>query len=227
MHKNQIMKKLVKISIVALFMLFAKNGLAQFTFTVNPGINYNGATFGLKTGKWLPYGGITYYGGSSKVTYTDTEYNPATLQMEDVEYEYKFSANMIIPTIGTRFYVKDAGDLKAFVNANVTKPILTAKFTEDGKEVEEVTDFVNNISLWAGEVGFGAEYYFASSFSISGEFGLRWVVASYNDTWDTEVYNPNTGIYETHERSVDASTFLSPTYTRVSLNFYFGDLKAK
>ena len=59
------MKKSLKISIVTVILLFSKNNFAQFTFTVNPGINYNGATFGLKTGKWLPYIGITYLGGDA------------------------------------------------------------------------------------------------------------------------------------------------------------------
>ena len=221
------MKKSLKISIVTVILLFSKNNFAQFTFTVNPGINYNGATFGLKTGKWLPYIGITYFGGTSKVTYTDPQFDYNTSQIEDVKDEYKFSGNIIIPTIGTRFYVKNAGDLKAFVNVNLTKPIITAKYIDNGVEDQDFNDFVTRISLWAGEVGFGAEYHFASSFSISGEFGLRWAVAAYEDSWETEVYNPNTGNYEIHSRSVNSSAFLSPTYTRMSLNFYFGNAKVK
>jgi hypothetical protein len=208
-------------------MFITKNSLAQFTFTVNPGINYNGATFGLKSGKWLPYGGVTYFGGTSKVTYTDPQFNNSTSQIEDVKDEYKFSGNIIIPTIGTRFYVKNGGDLKAFFNANITKPIITAKYIENGVEEKEVTDYVRRISLWAGEVGFGAEYHFASSFSISGEFGFRWIAASYENSWETQVYNPNTGTSETHDRSINSSAFLSPTYTRMSLNFYFGEAKKK
>lgn len=221
------MKRIVKIAILALLVSIAKDGIAQFTFTVNPGINFNGATFGLKKGRWLPYGGITYFGGTSTVTYIDPIFNYSTSQVEDVQDEYKFRGNIIIPTIGTRVYVKDGGDLKAYVNANVTKPIITAKYIDNGVEDQDVNDFVTRISLWAGEVGFGAEYYFASSFSISGEFGLRWVVASYDDSWDTQVYNPDTGMSETHTRSINSSAFLSPTYTKMSLNFYFGDAKVK
>lgn len=195
---------------------------AQFAFSVNPGFNYNGANFGFKTGNFMPYGGVNYYGGSSKVAYSGTQWNNSTSQMESYTDEYQFKGNIILPTIGCRFYLLNRGDLKAFANVNTTKPIITAKFVDNGVPDPSVTDYVKKLSIFAGEIGFGAEYNFSPQFSISGEFGLRWVAATYKDSWDSDVYNPMTGLYETYERTLKSSAFMSPTYTKVSLNFYFG-----
>lgn len=219
------MKKLL-IKTLACFALFgAYNAHAQFTFTVNPGFNYNGANFGYKTGIFLPYGGVTYFGGTSKYTNTYTSFNYNTNMMEEVTNENEFKGNLILPTIGCRFYFLNSGDLKAYANVNATKPIITAKRIYNGQEDQNVADYIKGISVWAGEVGFGAEYGFSKNFSISGEFGLRWIAASYEESHDDLVYNPLTGFDETHPHTYKLNGFMAPTYTKVSLNFYFGGVK--
>ncbi|MEX1001418.1 MAG: hypothetical protein WDZ35_04820 [Crocinitomicaceae bacterium] len=215
------MKKLKLLIIGLVGLVITDNASAQLNFTVNPGVQYNGANFGYKIGNFLPYMGLQYYGGSSKLAYSGTEWNNMTSQMESYSNEFEFKAKMFLPTIGTKFYFLNMGDLKAFGNLNVTKPIITASFKEDGVENPDVTEFIEKISLWAGDIGVGAEYSFAPQFSISGEFGLRWFRIKYEDSFDQEVFNPMTGMSETHEASILSTSFLSPTYSRISLNFYF------
>lgn len=217
------MKKLLFLCMLGMVMATPSN--AQFAFNVNPGFNYNGANFGFKTGNFMPYMGVNYFGGSGKVTYTQTEFNYDTMLMEEVTDEYKFKANVILPTLGCRFYFLNRGDLKAFANVNVTKPIVTAKFVDNGVEDTDISDYVKKLSIWAGEVGFGAEYHFAPQFSLSGEFGLRWVAASFKDSYDQDVYNPLTGLYETYPATIKAGSFFAPTYSKISLNFYFGKVE--
>ena len=221
------MKKSVIILVSAFLIFFADKANAQFTFTVNPGLNYNGANFGYKIGKFLPYIGAQYYGGSSKYIYEGTEWDNQTMSMQSFSDEYEYKMNLILPTIGTRFYFLEKNDLRAFANVNITKPIVTAKYIDNGAEDPDVTDFVKNISVWAGEAGFGAEYSFAPQFSISGEFGLRWIRFKYEDEFDSQVFNPMTGLDETHDFSFRSTAFMSPTYSRISLNFYFGSPKLK
>ena len=219
------MKKLLFKMMACVLLFGAYNAQAQFTFTVNPGWNYNGANFGYKAGIFLPYAGVTYFGGSSKISNTYTTFNYNSNMMEEVSNVTEFKGNVILPTIGCRFYFLNTGDLKAFANVNTTKPIVTAKYVYNGTEDPDLNDYVKNLSVWAGEVGFGAEYSFSNNFSISGEFGFRWVRATFKDTHDDQVYNPNTGLNETHPHTYDVRGFMAPTYSKVSLNFYFGGVK--
>ncbi|MBD3638260.1 MAG: hypothetical protein HUJ25_12985 [Crocinitomicaceae bacterium] len=219
------MKKQVLRLCMVIAMSLGSNAHAQFTFSVSPGVKYNGANFGYKTGIFLPYAGIDYYGGSTKVTWTYTQFNNTTMQMEQLSDKYEFKGKVFLPTIGCRIYFLNKTNLKAFANVNTTKPIITAKFIDNGVEDPEISEYVKKFSVIGGDVGFGAEYSFAPQFSVSGEFGLRWITASFKDSYDQDVYNPNTGEYETHPSSVDASGFWSPTYSKIALNFYFGNPK--
>ena len=47
--------------------------------------------------------------------------------------------------------------------------------------------------MWGGELGFGMEYFFDENFSLGGEFGLRYLHLRYKDSYNDEIYNPNTG----------------------------------
>jgi hypothetical protein len=216
------MKKLTKLfaSVILIFMTYNSN--AQFAFTVNPGLNYNGATFGFKAGNFVPYLGIAYMGGRGTYTSEGTQWNNTTLQMESYKNENVYSGQLIVPTLGAKYYFINSGDLKAYGNLNVTKPILTVTSKYNGTVDQNVEDYVKNISVWAGELGFGAEYYFASQFSIGGEFGLRAIRARYKNEHDDQVYNPLTGLNETFAHTLLSKGLIAPTYARVSLNFFFG-----
>lgn len=69
--------------------------------------------------------------------------------------------------------------------------------------------------------GFGVEYFFDENFSLGGEFGLRYFNFRYNDSNEREIYNPNTGNYMDTEIKNDYSFNMSPTFSKISLNYYF------
>lgn len=216
------MKKLIFGLSLAMTMIFPNVSNAQFNFSVNPGFSYNGASFGYKVGNFLPYAAFSYYGGNGSYSYSGTEFDYDTYTMQEFEEVYEIGLHVMLPTIGTKYYFLN-GDLKAYGNANVTVPVLKAKFVDNGVEDPDVQDYLDNFSVILGEVGFGAEYHFAPQFSISGEFGFRWLSSKYEDTYDSQVYNENTGAFETHEFTNSVKGFVSPTYTRIGLNFYFGN----
>ncbi|MBN4072567.1 outer membrane beta-barrel protein [Crocinitomix catalasitica] len=209
-----------KILMVAIFSI-GSTAFSQFTFSVNPGLSYNSANFGLKVKNFVPYLGIQYYAGKMSYTSSGTSWDPATSSMQAYSNKDELSGNLIIPTIGAKVYFL-TGDLKAYINLNITKPILTAKYQYNGVEDTDVSDNVKAISIWGGELGFGAEYFFAPQFSIGGEFGLRLIKTKFKDTYDQNVFNPITGLTEVYPRTQLWKSIVSPTYSRISLNFYFG-----
>lgn len=209
--------------LVTLLCLGAANeSKAQFAFTVNPGLNYNGATFGFKTGNFVPYLGLAYMAGRGSYTSEGTQWNNTTMAMEDYKNENVFSGQLLVPTLGAKYYFVDAGNLKAYGNLNITKPIFTAKREYNGTPDQSLEDYIKGVSIWGGELGFGAEYYFAPQFSIGGEFGIRAIRAKYQETHDDQIFNPLTGFNEAHAHTTTSKGMLAPTYARISLNFFFG-----
>ena len=66
-----------------------------------------------------------------------------------------------MPNIGVKHYFKPTNKLKPYTTLNIAKPILKAKLESgDAKLDKEVEDGVKNIKIWAGELGFGTEYFF-------------------------------------------------------------------
>ena len=200
----------------------ANESNAQFAFTVNPGLNYNGATFGFKAGNIVPYIGVSYMGGKGSYTSEGTQFNNTTMAMESYSNKDEISGQLIIPTLGMKYYFVNAGDLKAFGNINISKPIFTATAKYNGTVDQNLDDYVKGISIWGSEIGFGAEYYFAPQFSIGGEFGLRLIRAKFQEEHDDQVFNGATGFNETHKHTITSKGMIAPTYARISLNFFFG-----
>lgn len=217
------MKKwlLVSMLTVALFAVSTVSQ-AQISFSVSPGINLNGATFGYTINdKIIPYVGIQLL--SANFTYTDKyqtwDYD-GNRQITETD-EIKASGFVIAPTLGIKAYVFGQEKLKGYVNAAFTKPFISGKLTFDGEEDEEVSVTIDKVSLFGIQAGFGAEYFIDSNFSISGEFGLSYINMGYKDTYQDDFYNPNTGNDVDYEGKMNVDLNMIPTYSRISLNFYF------
>lgn len=86
--------------------------------------------------------------------------------------------------------------------------------------MEEINDVLKEVKLFGGELGFGVEYFFDDNFSIGGEFGLRYISGKYTNSFEQDVYNGSEMQPEDFEDTFRLS--LMPTYSRISLNFYFG-----
>jgi len=92
----------------------------------------------------------------------------------------------------------------------------------DGEEVDEVGETLKDINLFAGELGFGVEYFFDDNFSIGGEFGIRYLGGKYDDSYTDTFYNPDTNSDQETEIEETYKVSTNPTFTKISLNFYFG-----
>lgn len=222
----------MKTKILLLFVVafFASPVFGQFYFNVSPGLNLNTASFGYKAGNFVPYAGLQMMNLKFNLNENDFDYDtPGTLY--EIEREVTMKGGIYMPTLGAKYFVIQNNKLKAFVGLALTKPILKAKLelTEDGQTIdEEFTDefkkTVDNIKIFGGEVGFGVEYFFDQNFSVGGEFGLRYMNVNFKQEREDEEYN---GVdYENVIRKTDVTLNIIPTYTKVSLNFYFGGGKA-
>jgi hypothetical protein len=88
-------------------------------------------------------------------------------------------------------------------------------------EDQNFKETVKNISLWGAEVSFGVEYFLDENFSLGGEFGLRYFNLKYEETNDRQIFNPNSGDTQTVQVEDSFKFNMSPTYSKISLNYYF------
>ena len=189
----------------------------------------NTAYFGYRIKNFVPYAGLQFISAKSDLTIEDEHFETysSTTISETID-EYEISANIFLPTIGTKFFIYKANKLNAYLNGNFSKPIITAKidFTLDGDMEDDfendIQDAVRGINIWYAEFGFGAEYFFDNNLSFSAEFGIRHFSIKYKNTFTREVYRYNTDTYMDLETDVDYKLTVSPTYAKFSLNFYFG-----
>lgn len=214
------MKKLVLLFSVCL--LFGLKSYSQFAFGVAPGLSTNSAYFGFKAGKVVPYVGFQYAGVAINFEESGEMWDDDEYDIIPYSDDIKIKGSLMVPNIGVKVFAVEKNNLKAYFNLSVAKPFLNAKFEVDGEEIDEVSETVKDIKLFGGEFGFGVEYFFDDNFSVGGEFGLRYLHAKYSNSYEDEVYDYNTGTYEdvTIENTVKAG--MNPTYSKISLNFYFG-----
>ena len=209
-------KNLILLSAMLLFV--AAPAFSQFTFTAAPGLNLNSAYFGYKAGKVVPFIGLQYMGISVKTVETGTEYDAGYVNFSD---EMKIKGSVFMPTIGVKFFAVEKNQLKGYLTAAFSKPFLSAKLELDGQEVEEISDAVDKVKLWGATAGVGAEYFFDDNFSLGGEFGLQIVTGKYTDEYTEEVYNEDDYTYQEFDFEDEVTVRLMPTYSKISLNFYF------
>lgn len=216
------MKKLF-ISVLAIFTFVSTTAFSQFTFSVNPGMELNGANVGYKFGNLIPYAGIQVMSGSISMedSYKDFEGDPAKLV--SITDEETLSGTIIMPYVGMKYLLSRHNDIRPYLNGTIFLPILMGSEERDGETNKDFEDAIDGFSVWGLEFGFGTEYNFSKNFSVSGEFGIRMLFAGESTEYDNYYYDPET--YEEYvdegKREVDLN--LNLTYARVGLNFYFGD----
>jgi len=212
--------KLLLVLFTALVLINKSYG--QFSFGVSPGIGLNSAYFGYKiNNKIVPYIGFQYLNAKFKFEESGEKYDWDLNQVVSYSEKNIFSGSLYIPNIGVKYFIKQHNKIKAYLSLNISKPLLSGNLKYDGEEDEDFKESIKNISMWGGEFGFGVEYFFDENFSIGGEFGLRYLHLKYNDTYESDLYNPNTGNYQDTEIKNDYRFNMSPTFSRISLNYYF------
>lgn len=224
------MKNIIFILIAATLLL---NGIlisqtdepptGQFMFGVKPEfLGISGGTFGYKTvSDFQIYFGLDYirFGISAELSETRWDYN--TFRLEDRQEKTDASISMYNPLLGVKYCIVRKNDLKGYLMAEISKPIITI----DRKEEIGIEDFTDKLSMWGFKSGFRTEYFFSNNFSLGGEFGLRVLLLNYEDkkTENIQVYDPILGDYRTvtEKQILDLTLNLSYTYSAISLNFYF------
>jgi hypothetical protein len=184
------MKSKITLAFIAC-MAIATGTSAQVTFSVSPGVKLNGASFGYQIGETvIPSIGIQYMG--LKGSFDDG--------FESVEGKL----NLIIPSIGLKFFIAEKNELKAYLSFSVSKPLASGKLEHDGDEEPGVGAAVETLSFIGAKGGFGVEYFFTENFSIGGEFGVRHFKIKYVEV-----------------EEIDLSLGITPTYSMWTLNYYF------
>ena len=174
----------------------------QAVFSVKPGLNLNGATFGFNGKNVQPFIGLRFVSG--KLT---SEYHDANFPANDYKNETKL--NIYMPNIGAKLFLSESDVIRPYLQVAFYKPIIFGKRLEDGTESQTFKDNLNNIKVWAGEFGFGTEYFLHPQFSLGGEFGLR--VANLKEK------------YESQDQTTTSTdkVGLGISYVSFSLNYYF------
>jgi hypothetical protein len=217
------MKKILIVSMLTVSMLaLSVKSQGQISFSVTPGLSANGATFGyVINDKVVPYVGIQFMKVGFNTTYTGMTFDyDINTPVEDVE-SVEVNGSVFAPTIGIKAYIFGQEKLKGYLNAAFSKPFISGKLSFDGEEEEEVQEAIDNLSLFGLQAGFGAEYFIDSNFSIAGEFGIAYMKVGYLQTYDDDYWNPNIGDNVDYEAEVDFNGNAMPTYSRISINFYF------
>ncbi len=208
--------------LLTLCLLFGVKSFGQFSFGVAPGLSTNSAYFGYKTGKFVPYVGLQYGNIMFNTKETGQEYDYDETSVVTYTDEIDFKGNLFLPNIGVKYFAVEKNNLKAFLNLSVAKPILSGKMEVDGEEVNELGETLKDIKLFAGELGFGVEYFFDDNFSIGGEFGIRYFGGKYSNSHTDSFYNPDTDLNQDTEIEETYKVSTNPTFSKISLNFYFG-----
>jgi hypothetical protein len=214
------MKKSILLgTLIALGIQF--NSMAQLTFSVSPGLQMNGVSFGYKMKKLVPFIGFQNLSTSFYYERTGEEFDYNTNAVVSYKSTYDYKVNLSIPTLGLKYFILEKESLKAYGTLCVTKPILSGRAKIDGETDEYTTDYAKNLSFFGSELGFGMEYFFNTQFSIGGEFGLRYIRVSYKDVYEDTFYNPVTDANQTTTINEKINYSFSPTYSKLALNFYF------
>ncbi len=197
------------------------SAFSQFSFGVGTGLNINNAYFGYKFGKIVPFVGIQVFSASGKFIETGTEWDYDEGLAVEFTDELKVSGSIIMPEFGVKYFAIERNKLKGYVIAGIAKPLLNAKVTFNGEEEEEIQESLDKVSLFGGFAGVGTEYFIDDNFSIGGEFGIQLMTGKYYDEYSDEYYDPSTSTYVEADFTNDFNLKASPTYAKISLNFYF------
>lgn len=216
------MKKLILVY-VFLTTGYLNQLFSQVTFSVSPGFNINNATFGKKFKKAEPFAGLNVITAFTGYTETGQRYDYDQGKIVNYEEKRNFSCVALMPVIGTKYYLKEGEKLKSYITLLYSRAFIWAKVkdTEDPDLQDELNDILKKIRISGGQAGFGAEYFFDECFSLSGEFGIRFFSGKHEEEYDRTIYDVSSGQYVDTKINYKYHLGLSPTYTKIALNFYF------
>lgn len=212
--------KLLLLALAILTIIPESKG--QFTFGISPGLRLNSTSFGYRIkDKVVPFIGFQYIHANASYEESGERYDYDIDQIVSYSELEELSGGLYIPNIGVKYFPIQRDKLQAYFSLCISKPILSAKAFYDGEEDEQLMEDIESLSLWGGEFGFGVEYFFDENFSIGGEFGLRYLSLKYAESSERNIYNPDGEEPYATEIKRNLSYNMNPSYSRISLNFYF------
>ena len=193
---------------------------SQMTFSVSKGNSLSTATVGYKFKRIVPFLGFQYYGTSTSISYSDQYYDYDSLGLVTNSYSDNLKASLILPSLGVKYFILEREKLKAYSSLSFTLPILSLK-SDDKEYNKQIKEELDKVNIWGSELSFGVEYFFDEQFSVGGEFGLRYIHFDYADEREYTVIDQMTGEELKAKSSESINLNFKPTFTKVSLNFYF------
>ena len=241
------MKKLLALTTVAL-LVFAGSAFAEgLILTVRPGTVVQSGQLGYRSGGFAGFLGLDFLSVSADATtgyeetYSMTVGGVTTDYRNVNELSAEGSARIAILDLGGRYYFGPTGPMQKYVFGSVFKsfPSVSAEGkTEswsyvDGTETShsedefvlesEEEDAIKDALAFKGiTIGLGGEYFFHPTFSVSGEYGLRWI--SFSTEYDKVEEDPD-HFYDDYreEWTAEANAKLAMTYGVMALNYHFGE----
>lgn len=192
-----------KIILLSLFLFIIISSFSQVSFTVKPGFNLNSGNVGYVFNRLNPYIGLQMFNLAN---------NFENIRGIDSTKEI-IRSNVYLPYLGLKYKIIDKGNISAYLNTSVFKPIYHEKYIEEGNDEqeswEEERGITEKLDIWGGELSFSAEYFFDERFSIGGEYGFRYgIVADQYENLSEDYYSVNNYLFNV-------------TFVSLSLNFYF------
>jgi hypothetical protein len=216
-------KTVLRSALMAIAIIFCNNSYSQFNFSVSPGLQLNGATFGYRFDKFYPYIGLQLLHVGSSITEEGRRANQGGTALVDYEDKFKFTGTAYLPVLGLKYFFLERNKLKAYGNICFTKAFLSAKLDDDNNPGSNIDlqKLVDGTRVAGAQIGFGTEYFFDDNFSLGGEFGLRMLHVRNKMEQDNDINDPGTGNPVTVTTTTTMKLNANPTYTKISLNFYF------
>jgi hypothetical protein len=219
-----------------------------FVFGVKPGNTINSAYFGYKFGNIVPMVGADILWLSASGTYTDENVDRYYDDYDDVWREHRSvesvsidgEAFLVMPHLGGKLYF-GSKDVKPYLYANFFFSIPSVKaeaeskdeswyyydgelidyYVEDAESLsKEYKDLIEDVlGFWGITLGGGAEYFFGEHFSVGGEYGIR-IIANSIDQSSTTDEDYGTESY-TEQVDTEVSASVKVSYAIVTLNYHF------
>lgn len=205
--------------LISLIIFSISLGYGQLAFGVSPGLGLNSAYFGYKVNnKLVPFIGFQHLNVNYKYEESGERYNYDTDAVLSYTETSTVTGSVYIPNIGLKYFLKEQNKIKAYASISISKPFISGKQKNDDEIDNDFDENVKSMKAWGAECGVGAEYFFDDNFSLGGEFGLRYLHLRFEETYETGPYYPN---YVTGDVTEKVKLNASPTFSKISLNYYF------
>ena len=207
------MKKVLFSAVVfaLIFVVMNVGAQADMVMGVKPSTMVQSSYFGFLVGTNM----VLEFGlDLARVKVENTNTGPGFSRTEET------STNIYMPHGGIKvfFRPRGAGQVTPYGLVDVFKSFASVDMQDNAAWIDQAALDAQEeltkefLSAFGFNLAFGAEYYFSDSFSMGGEYGLRYVMSkgeaeytdAFDDTWKQEV-----------------STNLGLTYAAICLNFLF------